>query len=169
MEQSEQFKEEQLPLLENLKPYAGALKKFNTVESYINNYFDKKQPETKTHDNIIQCGPGRSRSFLDIYYLTKAKFSEVTLSEVAFRLLVLSCDTRDGKGGSTISSLYCGTVHKLVFYKTGYPTWSVLFKFEDGIFKKSSTASSSIPVDGITQTDIISLANEYINFLKQQQ
>ena len=168
MEQSKQFKEEQLPLLEDLKPYTGAVIKFNDIKSYIENYFDKNQPRTITKSGTIQCKARRRRSVLDIYYLTKAKFSEVTLSEVAFIMLNLVCKPKLVEDSFLVAT-YCSTVQKFVFFKSSYPSWYKIFKFTENGFESESFLSEKAPIDGITQEDIIALSNEHFNFLKQQK
>ena len=168
MEQSKQFKEEQLPLLEDLKPYAGAIRKFNDVKSYVENYFAKSQPETITKSGIVQCVAKRRRSVLDIYYLTRAKFPEVTLSEVTFIMLNLVCKPKLVEDPFLIAS-YCSTVHKFVFYTSYYPSWYKLFKLTDDGFDSETFLGGIMLVDGITQNDIISLANEHFNLLKQKK
>lgn len=166
MEPKQKFIEDQLPLLENLKPYAGAIRKHNDPKDYIENYFAKERPATYTKDGVVQCGGGRLRSFLDIYYLTKAKFSDVTKQFVAFTMLSLAANTKKDNS-LCLSPSYCSTVHKHVFYSCDYPLHYPAIGLDESGFKIIRIYTGD-PIDGVTQEDIVNLANEHFNLLKQK-
>lgn len=94
-----------------LKPWSD---EFKSKKKYIEEYLNQKSPATYYKNGAMQCTERRNRSYLDLYFLTKAKFKSTTKAEVAEILFDL-CKKPD----NSIRSIFCPTICKVVFFSTG--------------------------------------------------
>lgn len=98
--------------LRELAPFKEG-KLCRTPKSYITKYFKLNCPATFFKDGEYQCLGGKNRSFRDLYYLTKAKFPEVTRAEVSYILSKLALSQK-------IEVLTCPHIGKVVFAALGH-------------------------------------------------
>jgi len=148
---------EKYKYLEDLKPYKGAgkySKLTKTVESYLRKYFKGGSKASYFNDGMIQCQPKKNRSFYDLYFLTKAKFKDVSEEEVAYHLLEM---TKRNDSGIQLKTVPCPDVQKVVFFLSTYPRYYGRFynqSMGDEYENKSWNGEYSF-------NDLIKLANNY--------
>jgi len=150
--------EEQLDLFEelrDLKPFTIS-EQYDTPEKYLKYYFANKQPSTRFSGGAPQCHAGVFRSFFDLYYLTRARFSNVTLEQVATILINLCEDY----GNSRVSVFYNTDVEKVVF-----GNFENTNRNSSLIFDKSCRMFDIYGIDNLSFLDIISLAGKKLRDL----
>jgi len=103
------MKRSDIEKLKTIKPWSD---KYGRKRSYILNYFASNTPETHFIDGRIQCIRGRNRSFMDLYYLTRAKFKNTTKKELA--KILYSINRRE----KIIGCIVCPDINEVVFYNT---------------------------------------------------
>lgn len=150
--------------LSRMVPYVGG-EEFTDPREYLLNYFKLYSPATYYNDGTIQCSSGRNRSFLDLYFLTKAQFPEITLQE--FAKLFFSLDQEIY--GSTSEHEYhmfiyfCTNIRKPVIY-TNKATFRYYF-IQDKDWLKTYL---SYPSNDILLSQIFDLAElDYHHFVKK--
>lgn len=173
--QKNRFEERQLPLLKKLKPFPGGIRNGKTPKEYLELYFQKGMPRTVTMDNEFQCGSGRRRSFLDLYYLCKAKFKDITMEEFAYNYINVSngfsyTDKNGEINNKKLFIIFCITVNKFVCRpnKSRYVT-SLFVKKRKYFYKSKNRIDEDLTykaIDGISIQDIINLANKWIKMNK---
>jgi len=148
--------------LSRLVPYKGSEEITDPIE-YILNYINIGAPSTFYNDGELQCRSGRNRSFLDLYFLTKAKFPEITLSEFAKIFLELH-EVPYGNRFKIIVYV-CGNIQKPVLYM-GYSIYggalsiSTVEHMEKYLFRSTYT--------DITIAQIFDLVGlDYYHFIKE--
>jgi len=144
--------------LANLRPFKGS-EDCLTPEEYLKLYFDLGRPETKFRNGTIQCSRDCNRSFFDLYYLTKAKFNDVTLEDVA-KILINLCEDY---GNTGISALFCPNIEKVVFTnfsEKGYELEDYSFFYDQDSLMTNDRDTEKYGVDNISFLDIISLSGK---------
>lgn len=107
--------------LKELAPYKGS-ENCTDPKEYIIQYYKLGRPATFYKDGRPQCSPGRSRSFVDLYFLTKAVFTDLEFQD--FVKLIFSLLYKDlgmyvdtfgiSKTRLQLTCIYCPDVKKPV-------------------------------------------------------
>lgn len=150
--------EEQLDLFEELRelrPFTTD-SNYDTPEKYLKYYFANRQPSTKFQGGAMHCHAGCFRSFFDLYYLTRARFSNVTLEDVA-KILIKLCEDY---GNSRVSVFYNTDVEKVVF-----GNFENTDRSSSLIFDKSYRMFDIYGIDNLSFLDIVSLAGKKLRDL----
>ena len=148
--------EEKLDLFEDLlqlRPFTTD-DGYTTPEAYLNLYFRLKQPQTKFSGGAVQCHANCERGFYDLYYLTRARFSNVTLEQVAKILLNLCEDY----GNTRVSVYYNTDTDKVVFGNFERKQRAISL-----LFDKSYRMFDIYGIDGLSFLDILSLAGRKLS------
>ena len=95
-----------------LQDFIGG-KSCKNLKSYLQIYFEKNCPATKYHNNLVQCYKGCSRSFYDLYFISKSKFPKTTREELAY-ILLFKLGFRSAY--NVVGCIRCPNIEKLVFY-----------------------------------------------------
>lgn len=149
--------------LSRIIPYEGS-EEFTDPKEYILNYITIGAPATFYNTGEMQCRSGRNRSFLDLYFLTKAKFPEITLQE--FAKIFLELHEVPYGNRFKIMVYVCGDIQKPVLYMgygiNGGPLSISINKYVyNYLFKKAYT--------DITMAQIFDLAGlDYYHFVKKE-
>ena len=98
-----------------LKPWSDD---FKSKKAYIKGYLDASNPATYYKDGRVQCGERKNRSYIDLYYLTKAKFKSTTKNEVIRILYELCSEERN-----FYRTLVCTGVKEVVFFTEAMWSW----------------------------------------------
>ena len=131
----------------------------SSLESFLKDYFNKKQPATYL-GNELHTNSNKRRSFSDIVVLCKSYF-ECTEEEIAEILINLWEEY-------TIGCLFCPGISKVVFYNRDTDEedgWYITPKmFENNPVGNNIIGSYNKPTaigeDGYTFTDIYNLAKQ---------
>lgn len=154
--------EEQLDLFEELRelrPFTTS-EQYDTPEKYLKCFFANHQPATKFSGGSPQCHSGVFRSFFDLYYLTRARFSNVTLEQVATILIALCEDY----GNSRVSAFYNTDVDKVVFGNFDNTNRNTSL-----IFDRTHRMFDVYGIDNLSFLDILSLAGKKLRDLIEIQ
>lgn len=144
--------------LANLRPFEGS-NGCLTPEEYLKLYFALGRPETRFKNGTIQCSRDCNRSFFDLYYLTKAKFQNVTLEDVA-KILIDLCEDYSN---THISALFCPNIEKVVFtnfWEKDYDLETFSFFYNQDSLMTNEMDTEKYGVDNISFLDIISLSGK---------
>lgn len=119
--------------LEDLKVFwGGKSKKITNVREYLERYFKNGTKGSYYKDGTIQCYPQRNRSFYDLFFIVKARFTNVTEEEVAYHIINLF-------NNRTLSMIPCPDVKKVTFFTNkmhGYGYSAFDRKVHEYAFKK---------------------------------
>ncbi len=149
--------------LEDLETYTD--ENLTPIE-YLYNYFDEGCPETIFKDGRYQCASGCNRSFVDLYMLTKAKYPEITIEEVAYILLYIL--GHEDNGNKSHDVIKCPTIGMVVFVSPKNMYWRNRYTSFNGKNSKSTYGSArTVGRDGLSYNSILSMANRWIK--KQQK
>jgi hypothetical protein len=136
-----------------------------TPIEYLRIYFNKGCPRTMYKNGNYQCSGNCNRSFVDLYMLTKAKYPEITMEEVAYILLYVL--GHEDNGDKTHDVIKCPGIGMVVFVSPKNIYWRGRYKSFNGKNSKSSYgAARTVGLDGLSYNSILSMANMWI---KQQQ
>jgi len=150
--------------LNDLAPYTTD-DNLTSIE-YLSNYFDEGCPRTTFANGDYQCASGCNRSFVDLYMLTKAKYSEITMEEVAYILLYVL--GHEDSGDKSHDVIKCPSVGMVVFVSPKNMYWRNRYDSFNGKNSKSSYGSArTVGIDGLSYNSILSMANRWIK--KQQR
>lgn len=121
-----------------MKLYIKDPKRTN-VKEFIDDYFNRSRPFTFSDEkcSMIQCGPGKRRSFTDLLALVNTYFPGTTKKELA-------CILIDKIKALEIVGTYCTTIRRVVF------TNGTANRFYDAIYRTYSKGAE----DGISIEDI---------------
>ena len=127
---------------------------------FLKKYFDNGLPTTFYEDGSIQCGPGRQRTFDDLFSLTSSYFKDTTMGKVASTLRKLCKDFHyNGAIEPVIGTQYCGEIKADVFYNA-VNHWCYA-EFCNYKYYPSVESYSYLKKIGVTIDEIIKLADEY--------
>lgn len=146
--------------LSQLAPWKGG-KDCKTPKEYIIAYLLAGTPETLFKTGKIQCHGGTRRSFIDLYFLTKAKFPEIEFEEfikLMFSLFyrrLLKANELDRQ----IYLMYCPDIHKPVIRTVSYQFQGVngtedsekygLRCFDEPAFSGNPTLAEAFAIAGV--------------------
>ena len=149
--------------LEDLIPYTTD--NLTPIE-YLLNYFEHKCPATYYKDGRLQCLGRCNRSFVDLYFLTKAKYKNITMEEIAWILLYVL--GHEDTGNKTVDIIKCPGIVKVVFISYNNYYFGGRYKSVKGKNSKSQYgAARTVGLDGLSYNSILSMANKWIK--KQQK
>lgn len=132
--------------LSELVPYKGG-EKFTDPREYVVNYMKLNCPATYFKNGICQCIGGKNRSFLDLYFLTKAQFPEFTLQEMA--KLFLSLQDNPSFASYVTIVYFCDNIGKPVIYPRFVKQRNMYIKQKYWLDSKLDKKSSDIKLSEI--------------------
>lgn len=141
--------------LNNLKPWRN-IPNDNPID-YIEEYFRRYTPATFFNDGSLQCTGNCNRSFVDIYMLTKARFKDITIEEVAYIITYVLCHVNESSSGF-LASIKCPQIKKVVF-KMDTDWWD---SFTDKNSISGYGSARTVGSDGLSYNSILSMANKWI-------
>ena len=127
---------------------------------YLRVYFAQGCLVTYYRDGGLQCISYCNRSFIDLYMITRAKYPEITMEEVAYILLYEL--GHEGDGDRSHSSIKCPTVKKVVFCAKINMSIYAYKSFQGKNSRSRYGAASTVGVDGLCYNSILSMANRWI-------
>ena len=127
---------------------------------YLGMYFYLGCPATYYRNGDLQCIYNRNRSFVDLYMLTKAKYPEITMEEVAYILLYEL--GHEGNGDKSNSSIKCQSIKKVVFCAKRKIDFLRYKSFQGKNSKSQYGAARTVGLDGLSYNSILSMANRWI-------
>lgn len=149
-------------ILENLAPFECDA---TTPSEYLEKYFARRNPTTFFKDGTVQCINYSNRSFVDLYFLTKAKFPEVELNQVAYILLYELGYAKNKFPDAWVGAIKCPQIIKVVFLNN-YSQYSNNYEIYNSFKEKDSYSSygkaTTVGSDGLSYNSILSMANKWI-------
>lgn len=140
--------------LNNLRPYESGE---DNPTDHILNYFQNNCPTTYYKDGQLQCYSNSNRSFVDIYFLTKASFPDITMEEVAHIMTYQLC-IKDYSGKNDLTAIKCPQIGKVVWRKKE-PFWK---SFQERNSVSSYGSARTVGVDGLSWNSIMVMADRWI-------